>query len=227
MTSWPCEHLSGLTPSERRAYLAGKRRTARVPWYSEPFTELQEWLDRDDSGMSQYDIRNRRGRKRKVFSTGEKRQSSRTHDDLGQDAEYLSTDGWTPKHVKPEESLPRLPFSVEELREAIHAGRHRAGEQRLIVDVFRAYLTKHKPHDATLALVLDCSPRTIQRYRSEGSKLLEEIAKEVKTAVREAVHEEHERQLTIILAALGFDPIGDAEEILVNDAAQYFCCRVV
>lgn len=217
--SWPCDHVSGLTPSELRTYLAGKRRMARLPWYSEPFTELQQWLDRDDSGLSQYDIRNRHGRKRKVFGTGERGQANRRHDDLGQDAEYLSADGWSVKYVKPDASLPRLPFHVDELRDAIGAGRHRNGEQKLILDVFRVYLTKHKPHDATLARAVGCGPRTIQRYRAEGSKLLEELTNEVKLAVKEAVREEHERQLTIILAALGFDPIRDAEQVLVDEAA--------
>ena len=120
--------------------------------------------------------------------------------------------GWMP-------TGSRLPFSVEELRDAIKARRHRTGEQALTLDIFRVFLAERKPPSKLLAGALGCGLRTIERYRHEGANMLSElIADEVRSVVREEIREEHDRQMKAILTVLGIDPVGEAEQAL-SDAA--------
>lgn len=119
--------------------------------------------------------------------------------------------GWMPTGA-------RLPFSVEELREAIKAKRHRTDEQELILDVFRVYLADRKPPSKPLADALGCGLMTIERYRHEGAKMLAEIITAEVKAIRDEIREDNDRQLKAILTALGIDPVKEAERVL-EDAA--------
>lgn len=169
--------------------------------------------------MWQRDILNERGHRAVVVRSGDtSKQSKRRHEALGQDVEFLVSGGWRSEEVPVGWSYagPPLPFTHDELRAAIRAGRHRSPEQNLILDVFRVFVAHHKPPTQTLADALDCGSTTIDRYRKKGAKLLEQIIAE---EVERAVEKSNERQLRVILAALGIDPVGEAEQFLADEAA--------
>jgi hypothetical protein len=94
-------------------------------------------------------------------------------------------------------SGPRLPYSREELLEAIKARRHRTEDQELMVDFLRIYLADRKPASKLLADALGCGLRTIERYRHEGAVML--------GSVRAETRDEKDRHLHEILTALGIE----------------------
>lgn len=214
--------VSGLTPAEQRAYLAGKRRLPDVPWETARLTpeqrDCQELMRQDDPhGILNTDGWRRAGgivvgrRAREYFGT----RRSAAEALIGEGHAHLTrtyAQEWTPPS--------RLPFHVEELQAAMDNKRHRTAEQRLIIDVFCVYLAEHKPPSRTIAAALGRGERTIKDYRAKGAKLLTEIiAAEVRAAVADAMHQEREEHLRALLAALGIDPVSEAERVLVEEMA--------
>jgi hypothetical protein len=110
-------------------------------------------------------------------------------------------------------ALQGLPCSIEELREAISAGRHRTGEQQLFRDVLSIFIAHQEPRRRALADLLHCNPSTISRLNQGGVELLAEIRDQL---------EESSDKLDLILSALNLDPVREAEialEAELEDAA--------
>ena len=143
--------------------------------------------------------------------------------------EMLQRDGWqaadagrTPSKPpalageKLEAELCRY-FVPDELRLAIGAGRHRTERQKELIRALQVFIALKNPRIEALADLIGVQgrKRVLYNYEKEGVRLMwDELKNDLRAEIRAAIKESSDDQLRVILAALGLDPVGEAEEAL-------------
>ena len=108
-------------------------------------------------------------------------------------------------------ALKQLPYSLDDFFLAIASGSHRTEEQKQQLAVLSIFIAVKKPRMTELAALLGLKwTKGLYRYQKKGQRMIAELTEEIRRQIDEA----NESQLKLILAALGLNPVAEAEQAL-------------